>query len=98
MFLKWARQTYWPLVISAAGLVAVGSLFIYSASFHDAGQYEVKQFFWSAVACGVLFMVPFLGYRTFLSASYLFYALSLLLLGWVLIAGATRLGAQRWII
>ena len=97
MFQRWLKEIHWPLVASVAGLIAIGTLFVYSAAYHDSGNYLSKQFFWVLVALAVFMVIPFAGYRTFLSISYLLYAISILLLGWVLAAGEARLGAQRWI-
>lgn len=94
---RWLREIHWPLVFSAAGLMMMGTLFIYSASVHDYGRYATKQFFWIPFGFLVLFVVPWLGYRTFLGMSYLLYVISLALLAGVLAAGEARLGAQRWI-
>lgn len=97
MLQKWLKQTHWPLVFAVSSLFLIGTLFVYSASFHDAGNYLTKHFFWVFVGMMVLFAVPFLGYRTFLSVSYLLYAISILLLIGVMFFGKERLGAQRWL-
>lgn len=94
---RWLREIHWPLVASAAGLVLVGTLFIYSASVHDYGRYATKQLFWIPFGFFVLFLIPFIGYRTFLGMSYLLYWIAVGLLVWVLAAGEQRLGASRWI-
>lgn len=97
MLRKWLREIHWPLVFSSAGLVLVGTLFIYSASYHDAGQYETRQLLWALVALAALFAVPFIGYRTLLNTSYLFYVVAVILLIGVLFFGDYRLGARRWV-
>lgn len=97
MFQKWLKQTHWPLVLSAGFLFLIGTLFVYSAAYHDSGHYLTKHFFWVFVGFLVLFSIPFLGYRTFLSISYLLYAISILMLVAVYIVGKERLGAQRWL-
>jgi rod shape determining protein RodA len=97
MLQKWLKQTHWPLVFSVLLLFSVGTLFVYSAAFHDSGHYLTKHFFWVFVGMMVLFAVPFLGYRTFLNVSYLLYAVSLILLVAVMFFGKSRLGAQRWL-
>lgn len=96
MLQKWLKDVHWPLVIAASGLVFIGTLFIYSAAYHDSGHYESKQMFWVCVCTVILFSLPFLSYRTFLSVSYLLYAISIAMLVAVLIFGKVRLGAQRW--
>ncbi len=98
MLKKWLRDIHWPLVLAMLGLAALGIVFIYSSSYRDPGEFHLKQLFWASVGFVIFFIMPFIGYRTFLSSSYLLYVISLLLLVWVDIAGHTRLGAQRWII
>ena len=63
---------HFPLVFAVIALAAIGMLFIYSASYRDPGNYEVKQVFWVLIGLGVLIGVPFIGYRPFLSVSYFF--------------------------
>ncbi len=93
----WLRNTYWPFVAAIAGLLAIGLLFVYSASHYEPGDYEVKQMLWIAAAGGAFWLSCALGYRTFLGVAPLFYILSLAGLAFVLVAGKTTLGAQRWI-
>ncbi len=97
MWPKWLKEIYWPLVLTATGLILVGTLFIYSASLHDSGDYMNKQFFWMIVGFLFLLAVPLIGYRFFLNTAYLLYAIAIVLLIWVLAAGEERLGAQRWL-
>ncbi len=97
MLQKWFRQTHWPLVFAVLCLFLIGTLFVYSAAYHDSGHYLTKHFFWVFVGVLVLFSIPFLGYRTFLSVSYLLYVVSVVLLAAVLVLGKPRLGAQRWL-
>ena len=88
---------HFPLFFSVVALAAVGLLFIYSASYRDFGNYEVKQLFWILGGLVVLVGVPFIGYRPFLSVSYPFYVLTLILLVLVDFFGSKVLGAQRWL-
>ncbi len=97
MWQRQLKEIHWPIVFSAAGLVILGTLFVYSAAFHDSGSYENKQLFWAAAAFVVLLGTAFLSYRSFLSLSYFLYLLSLAMLVAVLIIGKVHLGAQRWI-
>src|ERR1043166_248670 len=97
MFRRWLKEIHWPLAFSVAGLIVIGTLFVYSAAYHDSGNYLTKQFFWMAVALLVFMIMPFVGYRTLLSVSYLLYVIAIILLAGVLVAGRARLGAQRWI-
>ena len=63
---------HFPLVFSVIALAAVGMLFIYSASYRDAGNFEGKQIFWVLIGLAVMVGIPFIGYRPFLSVSYFF--------------------------
>ncbi len=91
------RKNYWPLILSILLLSALGILFTYSASYRDPASYEMKQVLWVCAGFVAFFIISLIGYRTFLSLSYLLYVIALLLLVWVLIAGQVRFGAQRWI-
>ena len=60
MWPKWFKEIHWPLVIAASGLILIGTLFVYSAAYHDSGHYLTKHFFWVFVGLMVLFAIPFL--------------------------------------
>jgi rod shape determining protein RodA len=91
------KGIHFPLLFSVVCLAAIGILFIYSASYRDPGNYEAKQVFWILAGLAVLIGVPFIGYRPFLSVSYPFYFLTLILLVLVDFFGSKVLGAQRWL-
>jgi rod shape determining protein RodA len=91
------KDIHYPLLFAVLGLAAIGALFIYSASYRDPGSYEVKQLLWIAIGLMVMISVPYIGYRPFLSISYLFYGFSLILLVLVDFIGHKHLGAARWL-
>jgi rod shape determining protein RodA len=97
MFRKWLRGIHWPLVFSAIALLGVGTLFVFSAAYHDSGNYLNKQYFWAGFGIFLMFLVPFIGYRTFLNVAYLLYVFAVASLILVMFFGQHRLGAQRWI-
>ena len=97
MLRRWLKDIHWPVAFALTGLAAMGILFIYSASYHDAGSYESKHLFWMLFGFLTFFTIPLVGYRTFLSVSYLLYVICIALLVWVLVLGEARLGAQRWV-
>jgi rod shape determining protein RodA len=97
MLRRWLNEIHFPLFFSVVALAAIGILFIYSASYRDPGNYEAKQVFWIFTGLVVLIGVPFIGYRPFLSVSYPFYILTLILLVLVDFFGSKVLGAQRWL-
>ena len=91
------KDIYVPMLFAVLSLAAIGALFIYSASYRDAGSYEVKQLIWIAIGLCVMIGVPYVGYRPFLSVAYLFYGFSLILLVLVDLIGHKHLGAARWL-
>jgi rod shape determining protein RodA len=91
------KGIHWPLLLSTFSLLAAGTLFIFSASYHDTGSYMTKQFFWVAVSLFLLWVIPFVGYRAFLNVSYLLYVFAIFSLVLVSVMGELRFGAQRWI-
>lgn len=91
------KGIHFPLVFSVIALSILGVLFIYSASFREPGDYAIKQVFWIAFGLLVLIGVPLIGYRPFLTTSYLFYIFTLILLVLVDFFGSKHLGAQRWL-
>lgn len=97
MLRRLLKGIHFPMVFSVVMLAAIGMLFIYSASYRDPGNYEARQVFWVLAGLTVLLGVPFVGYRPFLSVSYPFYILTLILLVLVDFFGSKRLGAQRWL-
>ncbi|MEI7751601.1 MAG: FtsW/RodA/SpoVE family cell cycle protein, partial [Candidatus Omnitrophota bacterium] len=97
MFRRLLNGIHFPLLFSVVALAAIGILFIYSASFRDPGNYESKQVFWILTGLAVLVCVPLIGYRPFLSVSYPFYVVTLILLVLVDFFGNKVLGAQRWL-
>ena len=94
---KLFKGFYWPLFRLAVLMALVGLAVIYSASRGLSVNFAEKQFIWLGVAILALFTVVWLGYRTLLSYGYAMYALSIGLLLVVMLMGAVRLGAQRWI-
>jgi rod shape determining protein RodA len=91
------RKTIWiyTILIVVTGLVA-----LYSASFHNV---RVPQsIFYNQLACAIvgfilMYYIGKIDYRKFYDAAYIFYAINILLLIMVLVAGRHALGARRWL-
>lgn len=97
MFRKLLKDLHLPLIVAVMSLAAIGILFIYSASFRDSGQYEIKQILWAGIGLVTMLAIPYMGYRPLLSVAYLFYGFSVLLLVLVYFVGSKQFGAQRWL-
>ncbi len=78
-------------------IIALGLLFLYSASFQKSGDYVLKQLNWAIFGLGLFFIVLIFGYQRLINAAYVLYGINILLLFLVLAVGSTRLGAQRWL-
>lgn len=80
--------------------MGIGLVALYSASF---GNVRVPQkIFYDQLACallglGLMYGLSKVDYRRFYDAAYLFYALNVFLLIFVLVGGRHALGAQRWL-
>ncbi len=95
---KLFRKIHFSMLFAILGLSVLGVLFIFSSSYDKPGYFELKQCVWIAAGLVVYFMAASVGYRSFLSLSYLFYVISILLLIAVIFIGQRVYGAQRWIV
>jgi rod shape determining protein RodA len=93
----------WFAVLLAAGLLAAGLTFIYSASWRGeetgiVGAWFYKQIWWAAIGgAGALALVA-TDYRFWIRHSWWFYLASLVMLALVLVAGKKMYGAYRWLV
>lgn len=94
---RWLHSVPIPLLRNALILMIIGVLFIHSATFRTQDFLAMRQALWILIGLACFFMTARLGYRFFLSISYSFYFIMLILLVWVFFAGAIRQGAQRWV-
>lgn len=85
-------------------LTALGLLFLYSSSayngrvrFHDSAYYFKKQFLAAAAGLAVMYGAAQTDYHRLAEAAPLFYALSLVLSGLVLLVGQEINGSRRWL-
>jgi rod shape determining protein RodA len=92
----------WLAILLAAGLLAVGLTFIYSASWRGeetgiVGAWFSKQIWWAAIGAGLALALAFTDYRVWIRQSWWFYAAALVLLVLVLLIGKKMYGAYRWL-
>lgn len=94
------RQLDYKLIGAALLLSAIGILLIMSATYHADTAYEqayfLRQALWLVIALVVFAVIIHIPLRAFDMTAYLLFAVSIGLLGLVLITGATRTGATRW--
>ena len=85
------------MLFAMLGLSILGVLFIFSSSYDKPGHFELKQCVWIAAGMVVYFMTAAVGYRVFMSMSYLLYAIAILSLFLVALVVQKVYGAQRWL-
>ena len=95
------KDTDIGLVIIIAAIFSIALLALYSASHRPNADipvnYAVKQVLWMGIALCVCILIMRFGYERFLDYGYVIFALNLLLLILVLVAGSTKFGARRWL-
>jgi rod shape determining protein RodA len=95
----------WLMLPALLGLMGIGLAFIYSATMlNDATaqlpwfkQHVSKQIIWYSLGLTLAFIVTLIDYQTLSRFALIFYWASIGLLLCVLLFGATRYGAKRWI-
>src|ERR1041385_2683624 len=91
----------WPLVALAIGLVCVGFLTIYSATYsvteHRASGLALKQVYWFLFGLGAMIVAATADYHYVDNIAYPVYGIPLVLLAVVYFIGHSGFGAQRWI-
>ena len=83
------------LLIWVCALTVIGILAIASAT--DSDIYEKKQIMGFAMGLFIMVIACLVSYKFILKFSWTFYFLNLILLIWVKVAGANKMGATRWI-
>ena len=97
-----ARHFDIPLMLLASALVAYGAILIYSASLNaypdgvTFGHPVVKQVLFAIIGVGAALGIAWLDYRIFGQAAPALYALAVVLLAGVLVAGDSEFGSTRW--
>ncbi len=91
----------WTLLGLAVGLVVLGILTIYSATYsvteHRASGLAFKQFYWFLIGVAAMAAASTFDYRRVDRFAYPFYGAILLLLALVLFRGHAGGGSQRWL-
>ena len=92
----------WLAILLAAGLLATGLTFIYSASWRGAdtgivGSWFSRQIWWAVLGAGVALALATTDYRFWIRHAWWIFLGSLVLLGLVLAMGMKVYGAYRWL-
>ena len=99
-----ARSWDWLLIAATCALTAIGTVLIWAATapfLRQAGldphTYLKKTIIWAALGLILMFLTACFDYRSIRRLAPYLYALSLLLLGAVLVVGQSVNGAKAWI-
>lgn len=95
----WLRQNWW-MTAAIVALLAVGVLFIHSATHLRADRtrfLDVQQLRWALVGMAVYWAALCLDYRRLRDGAWAFYGLAVALLIAVLVVGVKIYGARRWL-
>lgn len=92
----------WLAIALAAGLLATGLAFIYSASWRGeetgiVGAWFSRQIWWAAIGVAVALALVAVDYRFWIRQAWWLYLAALALLALVLVAGTKVYGAYRWL-
>lgn len=98
-------RTDYVLVLDIAALLILGLMMVYSSTFDmayeyygDSNRFFLRQLIWAALGLGALIVLSRIDYHVWERWAVVLMAVTLLLLGVVLIAGSQKFGAQRWIL
>ena len=92
-----ALSINWIVLIISLLLVAIGSLFLYSAAGGSYDPWSKTQMLRYCAGICLFMYVSSVNIRLWLSFSYIIYFISLLLLILVYVIGDIGMGAQRWL-
>ncbi len=87
----------WALLAALLALTAMGILMIYSATQSSAPRLYISQIYALALGLAAMLVALSIDYRTLADRSHFIYVGILALLVYVLLFGAVRGGAKRWI-
>jgi len=91
------RQIRWGMVAVLACIASIGIATLYSAGNGSMEPWAVRQLARFGFGLTLMIIVACVDIRVWLRYAYVIYAVGLVLLLWVDIAGHTGMGAQRWL-
>lgn len=93
------RKIEWPLWLTAASLLAIGLILLFSlAANPGAADFNpVRQLVFAGLGIGLAGLVAKFDFHLWIRLAPIVYIAGLVLLVWVLVGGASALGATRWI-
>jgi rod shape determining protein RodA len=96
-FVDKAWRLNWPLVVLLAGVAAIGVVMLYSAGGGSLQPWSSRHLVRFALCVGLMLSLAFVDLRIWLRLAYPAYAVGLVLLIAVDVAGMVGMGARRWL-
>ncbi|RME18819.1 MAG: hypothetical protein D6800_15075, partial [Candidatus Zixiibacteriota bacterium] len=94
------RQLDWKLIAAVLALSLIGIILILSAQYYATSEfkqtYYQRQALWLLIALLAFTATLHLPLRLYDVSAYALYAVSIILLGLVLVVGSAKMGAMRW--
>jgi cell division protein FtsW len=98
-------RTDYVLILVVAALLILGAMMVYSSTFDmayvhydDPNHFLFRQFAWIAIGLGVMVVLARIDYHFWEHWAVPLLAVTLLLLGVVVVTGSEKFGAQRWLL
>jgi rod shape determining protein RodA len=91
------REIRWFLVLLLGAIASVGFVMLYSAAGGSLDPWASRQIVRFAFGVALLVAIAMVDIRVWFKYAYAIYALALVLLIWVEVAGRIGMGAQRWL-
>ncbi|MGE0116658.1 MAG: rod shape-determining protein RodA [Dongiaceae bacterium] len=91
------QQITWTMVLLICVVAGVGFAMLYSAGNGNLEPWALRQMVRFGIGLAIMVMVALVDIRVYLRHAYSVYAVALLLLVYVDVAGEIGMGAQRWI-
>ena len=91
------RRIHWSFLLLLSAIAAIGAAMLYSAGNGNIEPWAVRHCARFAMGLTFLVAVALTDVRLWLRYAYAFYAVALVLLAAVEVAGSVGMGAQRWI-
>lgn len=85
------------IILAMCGLLCIGLLSLYSASYQTAPHLIIRQMVWIGLGTIFFLIALLVDYHKILQIAYLLYGICVVALVSVIVVGETKSGAQRWL-
>lgn len=93
------KTLFWQIWVLTILIILMGLVALYSASYDNIRVTQkifYDQLYCAGISLGIMYLISKFDFRHFYEAAWVFYALNIVLLLWVMFGGRDALGARRW--